>query len=79
MVDVDALEVLLEHLQLAQSAVGEAPVGQHREHRGEEAQAGVVEQPAVVEGTVEVVGAGEAEGVLVDDLVLHLVGAAIPT
>ena len=38
-VDVDALEVLLEHLQLAQSAVGEAPVGQHRQHGGEEAQA----------------------------------------
>ena len=26
-VDVDALEVFLEHLQLAQAAVGEAPVG----------------------------------------------------
>lgn len=39
-VDVDALEVLLEHLQLAQAAVGEAPVGQHREHRGEEIEAG---------------------------------------
>ena len=34
MVDVDALEVFLEHLQLAQSAVGEAPVGQHRQHGG---------------------------------------------
>ena len=39
-VDVDALEVFLEHLQLAQAAVGEAPVGQHRQHGGEETQAG---------------------------------------
>ncbi len=26
----------VEHLQLAQSAVGEAPFGEHRQHRGEE-------------------------------------------
>ena len=39
-VDVDALEIFLEHLQLAQAAVGEAPVGQHRQHGGEETQAG---------------------------------------
>ena len=36
MVDVDTLEVLLEHLQLAQAAVADAPVGQHRQHGGEE-------------------------------------------
>ena len=35
-VDVDTLEVLLEHLQLAQAAVADAPVGQHRQHGGEE-------------------------------------------
>ncbi len=49
-VDVDALEVLLEHLQLAQAAVGDAPVGQHRQHRGEEAQTGPLRIAAGIGG-----------------------------
>ena len=37
-VDVDALEVFLEELELGEPAVGDAPVGQHAEHGGEEGE-----------------------------------------